>query len=674
MNYVNVIIDNKSNNTDRGYTYRCSGDIPVGSKVLVPFARSRNLREGYVISRVDEEDIEPSVRGKIREIASVDEDICLTEEMVRTAVWMRDRYLCRYIDAIKCFTPAGQKPVRNRAVPEESGDGQTEGEEKNLTSKQEAALNAICDSIRRGEHDRFLLHGVTGSGKTEVYIRAAEEALSTGKDVIVLVPEISLTGQITERFLEHFGEDSVEVLHSRLTGNERYRRWQRIRNGEVKIAVGARSAVFAPFRNPGLIILDEEHETTYKSDSTPKYDTAEVALKRLNDRDTKGVLVLGSATPSVVTYSRACEGIYRLLRLTRRYNDMKLPQAEIVDMRDELPQGNPSAISRRLYAEMKRCLESGRQVMLLLNRRGYSTFITCRQCGYVARCPECGLSLVYHKDRNALKCHYCGYTSPVPSGCPECGSEFIRFSGSGTEKLEEEIGGLFPDYRVERVDMDTTTRKGALKKMLRSFEKGDTQILIGTQIIAKGLDFRNVGLAGIISADVTLNIPDFRSPERAFQLITQAAGRAGRGDEPGKVIIQTYSPDSYAVKMAACQDYESFYSYEIKFREMMSYPPYSDMYSIVFTAEEQEAAQAGALKWYDMLMDMLEPEERDNVFRPQEAYMNRIRDTYRYSMVIKCPRGKRREYSAMIRRIKDEEKGSREKYNAVVDINPYSFA
>lgn len=674
MKYVNVVIDNKSNSTDTGYTYICEDDaVQVGSKVYLPFAKSKKLREGYVISMAEEEEIDDELKQKLRTIDSIDEEVSLTEEMVRTAVWMRDRYLCRYIDAINCFTPVGQKPTRKPTAAVEEHDVR-EREDKELTEEQKKALGVICHAIESGNHDRFLIHGVTGSGKTEVYIRTAEKAVSKGRNVIVLVPEISLTGQITERFLEHFGEDCVQVLHSRLTTGQRYERWQKIRRGEADIVIGARSAVFAPVKNPGLIIVDEEHETTYKSDSTPKYDTVEVALKRLNDRDSKGVLILGSATPSISTYSRAREGIYNLIRLTKRYNDMELPHGEIVDMREELPEGNVSVISRKLYTEMKNCLEKGRQVMLFLNRRGYSTFVSCRECGYVEKCPECGLSLVYHKNRNALTCHYCGYSKPAPAKCPECGSKYIRFFGTGTEKLEEEIKKLFPQYTAARVDVDTVSKKGQLRKLLKSFEKGETNILIGTQIIAKGLDFGNVGLAGIVSADVSLNIPDFRSPERAFQLITQAAGRAGRGEQPGKVIIQTYNPDNYAVKMAACHDYESFYSFEIKFREMLRYPPYSDMFNILFTAKSSEDAREGAEKWYGLMADMMKEEELGNLYKPQEAYMSKVKDVYRYSMLIKCPKGKRKEYSAMIRRIKDEEKKTKQKYNAVVDINPYSFA
>ena len=684
MKYVDVVIDNKSNSTDSFYTYKCEDDaVQVGSKVYVPFAKSRNLREGYVAAvREDASDIDSGVLKKLRAVDHIDSEVSLTGEMVRTALWMRGRYLCRYIDAIRCFTPAGSAAVRREKQDSLAGDKGYAEQVDALTSEQEEAVRQISEAIAAGRNERFLIHGVTGSGKTEVYIRAARKTLEEGRGVIILVPEISLTGQIIERFLGNFGEDSVAVLHSRLSAGERYDQWKKIRDGKTRIVIGARSAAFAPVENLGLIVVDEEHESTYKSDFTPKYDTVEVAVKRLQDKDSRGVLILGSATPSVVTYSRAKEGIYKLIELTKRYNEVSLPKTEIVDMRTELKDGNRSVISRRLAGEMKKQLEAGRQVMLFLNRRGYSTFISCRECGYVAKCPTCGLSLTYHRGGAAgggrLVCHYCGHEEAAPDVCPACGSTYVRYFGSGTEKIEETIKELFPDYTADRLDLDSVKKKGALKKKLKDFEKGRTDILIGTQLIAKGLDFRNVGLVGIISADVSLNIPDFRSPERAFQLITQAAGRAGRGSDEGSVIIQTYSPEHYAVTMAAEHDYRSFYEAEDKFRRFMMYPPYSDLFQIMFTSKSQEAALAGAEKWHERIEGLLPEEDRKNLFTPQEAYMSKIRDTYRYSLVIKCPKGKRHLYAGIIYKVRaaetEEARRKKQEYIAVVDINPYSFS
>ena len=678
MKFVNVVIDNKSNSTDIMYTYACDDDsVKTGSKVYVPFARSKQLREGYVTSSIDDiTKIEEEVRKKLKKVERIDQEVSLTEEMIRTAMWMKGRYLCRYIDAVKCFTPAGTRAKR-REIRNSISDRETDRKPVEfLTEEQQQAVSAIGNAITRGIHSRFLIHGVTGSGKTEVYIRAAEQALEMGRGVIILVPEISLTGQITERFLAAFGRDSVAILHSRLSSGERYDQWKLIRSGEVRIVIGARSAAFAPVEKLGLVVVDEEHEATYKSDFTPKYDTTEVALKRLQDKDNNGVLVLGSATPSVVTYNRAEDGIFQLIKLTRRYNDTALPQGEIVDMRRELKEGNSTVISRRLAEEMERQLEAGRQVMLMMNRRGYSTFVSCRECGYVAKCPNCGLSLVYHKN-GMMVCHYCGHEERAATACPECGSTFVRYFGSGTEKIEETVQGLFPGRTVDRVDLDSIKKKGELNRKLKRFERGETDILIGTQLIAKGLDFKNVGLVGIVSADVSLNIPDYRSPERAFQLITQAAGRAGRGSEPGKVIIQTYSPQHYAVTMAAAGDYEAFYRAENSFRKYMMYPPYSDIFQIVFTSASEEAAREGATLWHRRLMELLPEEDRVNVFDPQQAYMSRVRDTYRYSLIIKCPRGSRQRYAGMINILQEEEtlraRKKKADYIAVVDINPYSF-
>lgn len=678
MKFVNVVIDNKSNSTDIMYTYACEDDsVKTGSKVYVPFARSKQLREGYVTSSIDDiTKIEEEVRKKLKKVERIDQEVSLTEEMIRTAMWMKGRYLCRYIDAVKCFTPAGTRAKR-REIRNSIRDRETDRKPVEfLTEEQQQAVSAIGNAITRGIHSRFLIHGVTGSGKTEVYIRAAEQALEMGRGVIILVPEISLTGQITERFLAAFGRDSVAILHSRLSSGERYDQWKLIRSGEVRIVIGARSAAFAPVEKLGLVVVDEEHEATYKSDFTPKYDTTEVALKRLQDKDNNGVLVLGSATPSVVTYNRAEDGIFQLIKLTRRYNDTALPQGEIVDMRRELKEGNSTVISRRLAEEIERQLESGRQVMLMMNRRGYSTFVSCRECGYVAKCPNCGLSLVYHKN-GMMVCHYCGHEERAATACPECGSTFVRYFGSGTEKIEETVQGLFPGRAVDRVDLDSIKKKGELNRKLKRFERGETDILIGTQLIAKGLDFKNVGLVGIVSADVSLNIPDYRSPERAFQLITQAAGRAGRGSEPGKVIIQTYSPQHYAVTMAAAGDYEAFYRAENSFRKYMMYPPYSDIFQIVFTSASEEAAREGATLWHRRLMELLPEEDRVNVFDPQQAYMSRVRDTYRYSLIIKCPRGSRQRYAGMINILQEEEtlraRKKKADFIAVVDINPYSF-
>ena len=675
MKYANLVIDNKSDQTDQLYTYGVKDDAKIGSKVYVPFARSRNLREAYVVET--DEHSGDGLGKRLRYIEKVDDDVALSEEMIRTALWMKKRYICRLIDAVNCFTPVGEKARRGQRknpFAEEKGEPSSV---KELTLQQAQILQRIGEAAKAKKHMRFLLHGVTGSGKTEIYIRAAQQVLEQGRNVIVLVPEIALTGQIIDRFIGRFGSGKVAVLHSKLSLGERYDQWKKVRDGcdgDGQIVIGARSAVFAPLENIGLIVIDEEHETTYKSDHTPKYDTIEVALKRVQDKDNNGILLLGSATPSVVSYQRAQEGIYELLELTERYNKVVLPEISIVDMREELKRGNRSIISSELCSKMKDTLEAGRQVILFLNRRGYSTFVSCRECGYVARCPGCGLSLTYHKAGGQAVCHYCGYHEPAPNKCPECGSKYIRYFGSGTEKLEEAVSDLFPEYAAERLDLDTVKRKGELTRKLKAFRSGKTQILIGTQIIAKGLDFRNVGLSGIVSADVSLNIPDFRSPERTFQLITQAAGRAGRGDSQGHVVIQTYSPEHYAVAFASQHDYKGFFETEKQLRAYMGYPPYSDLFQIVFTAKREDAAKDGAESWYERIRGRMAREDQEMVFPPQQAYLGKIKDIYRYSMLIKCPQGRRAEYSRIVAAVREEDIEKKKKdYTAIVDINPYSF-
>lgn len=675
MKYANLVIDNKSDQTDQLYTYGVKDDAKIGNKVYVPFARSRNLREAYVVETDGHSG--DGLGKRLRYIEKVDDDVSLSEEMIRTALWMKKRYICRLIDAVNCFTPVGEKARRGQRknpFAEEKGEPSSV---KELTLQQAQILQRIGEAAKAKKHMRFLLHGVTGSGKTEIYIRAAQQVLEQGRNVIVLVPEIALTGQIIDRFIGRFGSEKVAVLHSKLSLGERYDQWKKVRDGcdgDGQIVIGARSAVFAPLENIGLIVIDEEHETTYKSDHTPKYDTIEVALKRVQDKDNNGILLLGSATPSVVSYQRAQEGIYELLELTERYNKVVLPEISIVDMREELKRGNRSIISSELCSKMKDTLEAGRQVILFLNRRGYSTFVSCRECGYVARCPGCGLSLTYHKAGGQAVCHYCGYHEPAPNKCPECGSKYIRYFGSGTEKLEEAVSDLFPEYAAERLDLDTVKRKGELTRKLKAFRSGKTQILIGTQIIAKGLDFRNVGLSGIVSADVSLNIPDFRSPERTFQLITQAAGRAGRGDSQGHVVIQTYSPEHYAVTFASQHDYKGFFETEKQLRAYMGYPPYSDLFQIVFTAKREDAAKDGAESWYERIRGRMAREDQEMVFPPQQAYLGKIKDVYRYSMLIKCPQGRRAEYSRIVAAVREEDIEKKKKdYTAIVDINPYSF-
>ncbi len=477
---------------------------------------------------------------------------------------------------------------------------------------------------------RFLLHGVTGSGKTEVYLRAIQEVLAKGKEAIVLVPEISLTPQMTSRFKARFGP-LVAVMHSALSSGEKYDEWRKIRRGEVKVVVGARSAIFAPFENIGIIILDEEHEGTYKQEDTPRYHAREVAIKRAEYYNCP--VILGSATPSLESYARATKGVYTLLTLMKRAKNQALPEVAIVDMRKELKSGNRSMFSVALAEALRKRLEAGEQSILFLNRRGFSSFVLCRDCGTTVECPNCDISLTYHRANERLKCHYCGHEERVPLICPECESEHIRFFGTGTQKVEEEIANLFPEARVIRMDVDTTRRKGSHERLLRQFSEGKADILLGTQMIAKGLDFPNITLVGVLAADTTLHLADFRAAEKTFQLMTQVSGRAGRHELPGEVFIQTYSPEHYAIELAKEHHYEPFYNLEMAARRQYGYPPFYFVTLIQFTHEDVLKVADYASRAATFLQSNLSPDTV--IIGPTAAAISRVNNRYRYQCLLK---------------------------------------
>lgn len=482
--------------------------------------------------------------------------------------------------------------------------------------------------------NKFLIHGVTGSGKTEIYLQLVENMLTQDKDTIILVPEISLTPQTIDRFMGRFGE-KVAVIHSKLSSGERFDQWRSIKTGRVKLVVGARSAIFSPFKNLGLIIIDEEHENTYKSSQNPKYDTIAVAEKRCDVED--AVLVLGTATPSIETYYKAQHGEYELLELKTRANKQQLPEILLVDMRQELSSGNKSIFSRALYNEIKENLEGNHQIILFLNRRGFSNFVSCRSCGYVVKCTNCDISMTYHRNVNKLRCHYCGETKDVPNVCPSCGSKYIKHFGIGTEQVEISTKKLFPDAKVVRMDGDTTSSKGSYENILDEMKAGKIDILIGTQMISKGLDFPNVTLVGIIAADTTLNIPDFRSPEKAFQLVTQVAGRAGRGDVLGKVILQTYSPEHYSIEYAKLQDYNNFYKTEIMLREEFLYPPFVNIISILVYGEDIFNVKYIIKSCYDIIKreSFFIDDFDKHMVGPNPAPLEKIKNKYRWQIILK---------------------------------------
>lgn len=499
------------------------------------------------------------------------------------------------------------------------------------TPEQAQALALLWEEMKKEEKCPVLLHGVTGSGKTEIYMQLIQDAIGEGKQAIVLVPEISLTPQIMERFISRFGK-RVSVTHSRLSLGERLDQWRKARDGEISIIIGPRSALFMPFSNLGVIVMDECHESSYISDVTPKYHTREVARK-LSEL-TGALLVMGSATPDIDSYHRAVTGEFLLLQLKERTKGSRLPEVFVTDMRKELEEGNRSAFGLPLQQAIRENLEKGQQTMLFLNRRGYSTFVSCRKCGEALTCPSCNVSYTYHASEKALVCHYCGKEIPVPKTCPSCGSHYIRYFGTGTQKIEEETKRIFPEARVLRMDADTTTGKNGHARILELFGKGKADILIGTQMIAKGHDFPNVTLVGILAADLSLNLGTYRAAENCFQLITQAAGRAGRGELPGKVFIQTYQPENHAIRMAAAQDYEGFYQEEILLRQAMEYPPFSHIFSVLITGEMEREVVLAAQR-LGAFMNHYAERAGCTVVGPAPAPLPKFRGEFRWQIFAK---------------------------------------
>ncbi|WP_042223816.1 primosomal protein N' [Oceanobacillus manasiensis] len=499
-----------------------------------------------------------------------------------------------------------------------------------LTDEQEQAIAPMKEKITNNEHEVFLLHGVTGSGKTEIYLQAIQEVIHKGQESIVLVPEIALTPQMVNRFKGRFGS-KVAVMHSALSAGEKYDEWRRIHQKEVQVVVGARSAIFAPFENIGIIIIDEEHEGTYKQEDQPRYHARDVAIQR--GKSHQCPVVLGSATPTLESFARAQKGVYQLSTLSKRTNEKDMPKVDIVDMREELHAGNRTMFSRTLMEKMERCIERGEQIVLLLNRRGYSTFVMCRDCGHVKECPHCDIALTYHKNTNHLKCHYCAYEEQMPTTCPECESDLIRYFGTGTQRVEEALTKQLPEAGIIRMDVDTTRRKGSHEALLRKFADKEASILLGTQMIAKGLDFENVTLVGVLTADSMLHLPDFRSSEKTFQLLTQVSGRAGRHELTGEVIVQTYTPDHYSIELASQYDFEGFYKKEMATRKTFQYPPFFFLTLITVShTNKVSAAQSTSHIVQHLLRNVM---HNTVVLGPSPSPIPRIKDRYRYQCMIK---------------------------------------
>jgi len=541
------------------------------------------------------------------------------------------------------------------------------------TEEQKKVLDEAKTQIDRHTFSEMLLHGVTGSGKTEVYLQLIQYVLDQGRQAIVLVPEISLTPQMVDRFRGRFG-DLVAVQHSRLSLGERYDQWRLIRNGEARVVVGARSAVFAPMENIGVIIIDEEHENTYKSETTPKYSAAQVAAQRcMHDG---ALLMLGSATPSIDTYKRALEGNIRLAVMKERANAMNMPCVTVVDMRKELELGNKTMFSTVLSEEIKKNIIAGQQTILFLNKRGYASFILCRSCGTKLKCRHCSITMTYHAGDDRLICHYCGYTVKMPSVCPKCGSRAIRQFGTGTQRVEEDLKKYFPGCSVIRMDMDTTTGKRSHEEILDEFREKNINILVGTQMIAKGHDFPNVTLVGVLAADSLLGINDFRASERTFQLLTQVSGRAGRGDLPGRVVIQTYNTDDYSITSSCNYDYEGFFRQELEVRRRLKYPPFTNIGYIVVSSMSDRLAYAKAKDTAEFLASVIDVYKGDELMPgPVRAPIARLRNRYRWRIIIKCDSTDR--LAEMLAAASDEfyKSGSRGRVSVDInmDINPSSM-
>jgi primosomal protein N' (replication factor Y) len=499
-----------------------------------------------------------------------------------------------------------------------------------LNDEQQHALDEIAKAIDEKKAETFLLEGITGSGKTEVYLHAISKALAQGRTALMLVPEISLTPQMVRQVKARFGQE-VAVLHSALSEGEKYDEWRRIRRGETKVVVGARSAVFAPLKNIGLIVIDEEHESSYKQESDPRYNARDVAIWRSKYHHCP--LVLGSATPSLGSRARTQKNVYHLLRLTKRANNKKLPKVRLIDLKHVQFAGGQFDLSLELVDAIKKRLEKKEQVILMLNRRGFANFMLCRECGFVLKCPNCDVSLNLHKDTNSMQCHYCGHTEPIPTRCPNCQSSQIRFLGTGTQKVQEELEELLPGARILRMDVDTTRRKGSYKKILDAFGNHEADILLGTQMIAKGLDFPNVTLVGVINADTGLWLSDYNASEKTFELLTQVAGRAGRAEKEGEVLIQTYNPEHYAIQLAQTQDYERFYGYEMNVRHAGNYPPYFFTVLISIAAKKEQNAAREAFKIKRYLTKQLHAETI--ILGPTPSAISRVKNQYYYQILVK---------------------------------------
>lgn len=695
-----VAVDNTFFSFDTDYSYcipaQHKDTIQLGCQVKVPFGRSNKFRDGIVIAFEDKD------TNELKTIATVGDRV-LNDEMVQLALWLKDRCFCTTYDCLKQMLPRRYGNIKSKSEKMARLVSFDIDASANITKKQQlvvdllldvgtAGVNEICEFCSVGigviknleknhivelfdkeiyrnpycdvtdisvkeeivlskqqndaysmYHDMMLnmggnglLYGVTGSGKTQVYLKLIDDAIDNGKDVIVMVPEIALTPQALGIFHKRYGK-KVAVFHSGLSLGERNDEYKRADRGEAKIVIGTRSAVFAPLHNLGLIVMDEEQEHTYKSERTPRYNAKDVA--RFRAKYNNALFLMTSATPSIESFSLAKKGKYALATIDERYGDSQLPDVITVDMKNEMRLGNKSPISSTLRELMQENLDNGKQTILLINRRGFNTFIACNECGHIITCPSCSISLTYHSYGNRLMCHYCGYSKPLDNICPECHSDSVRYSGYGTQKIETELEVLFPEAKVLRMDADTTTAKFSHQKLLDAFANGEYDILIGTQMVAKGLDFDNVTLVGVVNADNSLYDENYTALERSFDLITQVVGRAGRRGERGKAVIQTINPNNETLEYASRQDYLGFYSSEMAMRSLMIYPPYCDIFSATFVGDDENKVALCAKEFHSCIVDLTENDFSDVkliVLGPTPAKISKINNSYRYRLALKC--------------------------------------
>ncbi len=692
--YLGIIVNNEAVKVDNIFTYRVPEELHYKAKkgrmVTVPFGNGNKKIYGFIVDIF----YEAEANTKLKDIVDIDDSMeFLTEENIELIKIMRKKYLCTYLECIKVMIPSGitkgatfktknvivvgepltekynkenyikiinlikeNNGVYNKAELNTQFNISTStintmikhgflGVEKSIVNRfnevlyksySEKELNPIqkkcVDNILiHSMKNKFLIHGITGSGKTEIYMNLVKEMMKAQKDSIILIPEIALTPQMVERFKGRFGRD-VAIFHSRLSPGERFDEWMRVKMGNVKVAIGARSAIFLPFSNLGLIVIDEEHETSYKSDSDPKYNAKEIASLKSEIEGCK--VVLGSATPAIETYYSAEQGEYEIITLDKRADGANLPTIEVVDMREELRAGNKTMFSRSLHEEMCGVLNRDEQAIMFLNRRGFSTFVSCRECGYVFKCENCDISLTYHRDNN-LSCHYCGAHQKAINTCPKCKSKYVKYFGVGTEQLEHSVKTSFPGSRPLRMDFDTTRGKNAYENIYNDFASKRYNVLIGTQMIAKGLDFKDVTLVGVIAADLSLNLPDFRASEKTFQLITQVAGRAGRGKKAGKVILQTYSPENYSIIYASQNDYKSFYEEEILIRNLRNYPPFTKILAINLSSEDEKKLIENIQRLSEKIKIKAEENDKIEMLGPCPCGVSKIKNSYRWQVIIK---------------------------------------